>query len=100
LLYLVHEGDVAFGRAKALTDTRWSAFFILIVKEIAMKVVEQRSTTGKILDNIVYLAEVFGDRDEKDIPKIPVLEMARCFDLAPPPVRTTRRRSRDWPLWN
>ena len=55
---------------------------------------------GKILDNVVYLAEVFGERDEKDIPKIPVLEMARCFDLTPPPARTARRRPRDWPLWN
>jgi hypothetical protein len=75
-------------------------FLFLIAKEIIVKTNRQRSTTGKILDNVVYLAEVFGERDEKDIPKIPVLEMARCFDLAPPPVRISRRRPRDWPLWN
>jgi hypothetical protein len=55
--------------------------------------------TGKILDNVVFLAEVFGDREDRDIPKIPVLEMARCFDLEPPRAPTSRRRSPDWPLW-
>jgi len=59
----------------------------------------QRSMTGKILDNVVFLAEVFGDRDDQDIPKIPVLEMAKCFELEPPREPTVRRRSQDWPLW-
>ena len=63
-----------------------------------MAVVRQKTMTGKILDNVVFLAEVFGDREDKDIPKIPVLEMAKCFDLAPP-APIIRRRPRDWPLW-
>jgi len=64
-----------------------------------MTIVRQKTMTGKILDNVVFLAEVFGDREDQDIPKIPVLEMANCFDLAPLPVPRFRRRPRNWPLW-
>lgn len=53
-----------------------------------------------IFDNILFLAEVFGDRRNEDIPPLPVLEMARCFELASPErIKATRRRRRDWPLW-
>ena len=56
---------------------------------------------GKILDNILFLEEVFGDQADGDIPKLPVLEMARCFDLEPQRnLRVSRRRSKAWPLWN
>jgi hypothetical protein len=59
-----------------------------------------KSMTGKILDNILFLEEVFGDQADSDIPKLPVLEMARCFDLEPPITsRISRRRSKAWPLW-
>jgi len=44
----------------------------------------QESPTGKIFDNILFLAEVFGDQADQDIPKMPVLEMAQCFDLQVP----------------
>ena len=54
----------------------------------------------KILDNILFLEEVFGDQADGDIPRLPVLEMARCFDLEPPRnVHVSRRRSKAWPLW-
>lgn len=54
----------------------------------------------QIFDNILFLAEVFGDRPNEEIPALPVLEMARCFDLAvPAKARVSRRRRRDWPLW-
>lgn len=43
-----------------------------------------KRTTGKIFENILFLAEVFGDQADRDIPKLPVLEMARCFDLQVP----------------
>ena len=60
----------------------------------------EKSMTGKIFDNILFLAEVFGDQADSDIPKLPVLEMARCFDLEPPRnPRIGRRRSKAWPLW-
>jgi len=56
--------------------------------------------TGKILDNILFLAEVFGDQADRDIPKLPVLEMAKCFDLEVPRIsRVSRRRTKAWPLW-
>jgi hypothetical protein len=56
--------------------------------------------TGKILDNILFLAEVFGDQADRDIPKLPVLEMAKCFDLEAPRIsRVSRHRTKAWPLW-
>lgn len=60
----------------------------------------KRTATEKILENILFLAEVFGDQEDKDIPKIPILEMAQCFEL--PYQRRERRRSRhrEWHLWN
>jgi hypothetical protein len=54
----------------------------------------------KIFDNIMFLAEVFGDQAEDDIPKMPVLEMAQCFDLEiSRGIRAGRRRSKAWALW-
>ena len=48
-----------------------------------MTVVGQKNITAQIFDNVLFLAEVFGDGADRDIPKVPVLEMARCFELAP-----------------
>jgi hypothetical protein len=60
----------------------------------------EKSMTGKILDNILFLAEVFGDQADGDIPKLPVLEMAKCFDLEAPRIsHVSRRRTKAWPLW-
>ena len=64
-----------------------------------MTVVQQKSMTSKILGNVLFLAEVFGNRPDQDIPKIPVLEMAKCFDLGAPRAQPVRRRPPDWPLW-
>jgi len=59
-----------------------------------------KSLMSKILDNIIFLEEVFGEEADRDIPKIPVLEMARCFELEPSRnFRVSRRRSKAWPLW-
>ncbi len=75
---------------------RWSAFFLE-----GKKMNTKKSATEKIFDNIIFLADVFGDLADKDIPPLPVLEMARCFELAPAyVVRASRRRRKDWPLWN
>jgi hypothetical protein len=61
---------------------------------------KDKTMTGKIFDNILFLAEVFGDLEDKDIPKTPVLEMAQCFDLAVPrPAGALPPRSAAWPLW-
>ena len=63
-----------------------------------MSKVRPNNLTGKIFDNILFLAEVFGDQADRDIPKMPVLEMAKCFELQVPRV-SQRRRSKAWPLW-
>jgi hypothetical protein len=61
---------------------------------------QPKHTAGKIFDNILFLAEVFSEQRNEDIPPLPILEMARCFELVPPArIRATRRRRRDWPLW-
>lgn len=61
---------------------------------------QAKRATGKIFDNIIFLEEVFGDHAERDIPKLPVLEMAQCFDLkVSNPSRASRRRSKAWQLW-
>lgn len=61
---------------------------------------QAKSMTGKIFDNILFLEEVFGDQAEQDIPKLPVLEMARCFELEiPRGNRGSRRRGKVWALW-
>ena len=60
-----------------------------------------KTPTERIFENIIFLADVFGDQAEKDIPLLPVLEMARCFELVSPHiVHAGRRRRKDWPLWN
>lgn len=66
-----------------------------------MSKVIQRSVTEKIFENILFLEEVFGNQADQDIPKIPVLEMAQCFEL-PHQRRERRVRSshREWRLWN
>ncbi len=62
--------------------------------------VRDKTMTGKIFDNILFLAEVFGDRADEDIPDIPVLELARCFELSQPRLkRPMVRRYKSWPLW-
>jgi CheY-like chemotaxis protein len=61
----------------------------------------EKSMTGKILDNIIFLSEVFGEQADRDIPKLPVLEMAKCFDLEAPKIhRASRPRSRAWHYGN
>jgi hypothetical protein len=73
---------------------------LLFLEGLEMSKVRANSATKKIFDNILFLAEVFGDRSERDIPKLPVLEMAQCFDLEISiPSRASRRRSKAWPLW-
>jgi len=41
----------------------------------------EKSATEKIFENILFLAEVFGDKSSGEIPNVPVLELARCFEL-------------------
>ncbi len=41
----------------------------------------EQSATGKMFENILFLAEVFGDKCDGEIPDVPLLELARCFEL-------------------
>jgi hypothetical protein len=60
----------------------------------------EQTMTGKIFENILFLEEVFGDKADEDIPDVPVLELAKCFELSHPRIqRSPRRRSRHWSLW-
>ncbi len=63
-----------------------------------MATTRKESSAQKIFENILFLAEVFGDRPDHDIPRLPVLEMARCFELSHRPAARPKRR-RDWSLW-
>jgi hypothetical protein len=45
---------------------------------------ERRSIADRIFDNIIFLGDIFGDRDEWEIPDIPVLELAKSFELTCP----------------
>ena len=35
----------------------------------------------KVFDNLIFIAEVFADREEGEIPDVPMLELARSFEL-------------------
>ena len=42
---------------------------------------QAKSTAERIFDNIIFLEDIFGDREEEEIPDIPVLELAKSFEL-------------------
>lgn len=35
----------------------------------------------KVFDNLIFIAEVFADREAEEIPDVPMLELARSFEL-------------------
>jgi hypothetical protein len=35
----------------------------------------------KVFDNLIFIAEVFADREQAEIPDVPMLELARSFEL-------------------
>ena len=61
-----------------------------------------KTMATRIFENILFLEEVFGDKDDAEIPDVPVLELAKCFELSQPKtLRATRgRRQKAWRLWN
>jgi hypothetical protein len=42
---------------------------------------QAKSTAERILENIIFLEDVFGNRDDDEIPDVPVLELAKSFEL-------------------
>jgi hypothetical protein len=68
--------------------------------ECAMAKPREKTVTRRIFDNILFLEEVFGDRADAELPKVPVLELARCFDQPHPrSEKNSGRRQREWALW-
>jgi hypothetical protein len=58
----------------------------------------KKKVSGRILENIIFLAEIFGDQSTGDIPKVPFIDLARCFEVRNRSPKLRRRR-KDWPLW-
>lgn len=42
----------------------------------------ERSMAQRIFENIIFIEEVFAERAEGEIPDIPILELAKSFELA------------------
>jgi hypothetical protein len=69
-------------------------------KEVSMARRHEKTMAERIFENILFLEEVFGDKDDADIPDVPVLELAKCFELSHTrTLRATRGRQKSWPLW-
>jgi hypothetical protein len=77
------------------------AHLSLIDKEVSMARRHEKTMAERIFENILFLEEVFGDKADADIPDVPVLELAKCFELSHPrTLRATTARPKSWPLWN
>ena len=60
----------------------------------------KKTMAATIFENVLFLEEVFGNKDDADIPDVPVLELAKCFELSHSgTLRATRARQKSWPLW-
>ena len=60
----------------------------------------EKSATARIFENILFLAEIFGDKSESEIPNVPVLDLARCFELKnADPKQVSRRRRKPGSSW-
>lgn len=35
----------------------------------------------RVFDNIIFIAEMFAGREDEEIPDVPILELARSFEL-------------------
>src|SRR5262245_3935385 len=60
-------------------------------KEVSMARRRKKTITDRIFENILFLEEVFGDKDDADILDVPVLELAKCFELSHTRTLRTRR---------
>ncbi len=46
-----------------------------------MIVSREESGIRKILENVIFLADVFAEMTDEEIPDVPVLELAKSFEL-------------------
>ena len=58
-----------------------------------------KANLEKVFENLHFLADVFGDQEDKDIPKVPFLELALCFELTRSTPAPLPRRSTQWSRW-
>ena len=60
----------------------------------------EKTTAGRIFENILFLEEVFGDKPDADIPDVPVLELANASScLNRKSLALAGDVTSDWPLW-
>jgi hypothetical protein len=52
----------------------------LVDTEVFMVRRHEKTMTGRIFENILFLEEVFGDKGDEDIPDVPVLELANALN--------------------
>ena len=57
-----------------------AAPLFLVDKEVSMARRRKKTITDRIFENILFLEEVFGDKDDADIPDVPVLELANSLN--------------------
>jgi hypothetical protein len=72
-------------------DHHGAPLFFLAAKEVFMARRHEKTMAGRIFENILFLEEVFRDKADTDIPDVPVLELAKCFDLSHPRTLRTKR---------
>ena len=65
---------------------------------MAAGVSQARSVAEKIFDNIIFLEDIFGDREDEEIPDIPVLELAKSLltSAAPPETMSEKKSLVSW----
>jgi len=61
----------------------------------------KKTILARTLENILFLAEVFSEKTDYEVPDVPILELARNFELSHPRIaRATRRPRKQWTLWD
>ena len=56
---------------------------------------------ARTFENIIFLAEVFTEKSDPEVPNVPILELARSFELSRPSMAHVGRRQRkSWVLWD
>jgi len=48
---------------------------------MAQRSVGEPLAAERLFENIIFIAEIFADREDEEIPDIPVLELAKSFEL-------------------
>jgi len=48
---------------------------------MARRSVSEPLSVERLFENIIFIAEIFADREDEEIPDMPVLELAKSFEL-------------------